>query len=78
MFTGTLTEEEMEDDHPRELEALRDGTAPALPPAEVVRRRRAVFLPLAVLASALLAAGLYTFVTFEQTAIATVPPPSSK
>jgi cytochrome b subunit of formate dehydrogenase len=78
MFTGTLSEEEMREHHPRELEALAAGTGPVLPPLDVLRRRRAVFLPVAVLVSVLLVAGLYVFVTFEETAIATVPPPSSR
>jgi hypothetical protein len=77
MFTGTLSEEEMREHHPRELDVLAAGAGPALPSPEVLRHRRAVFLPVAVLVSALLA-GLYTFVTFEETAIATVLPPSSK
>jgi cytochrome b subunit of formate dehydrogenase len=78
MFTGTLSEEEMREHHPRELEALAAGTGPAPPPPEVLRRRRAVFVPVAVLVSALLVSGLYAFVTFEETAIATVPLPASK
>jgi cytochrome b subunit of formate dehydrogenase len=79
MFTGTISEEEMREHHPLELEALGAGAAPpALPSPEMRRRRRAVFLPVAILVSALLVAGLYAFVTFEETAIATVPPPSSK
>lgn len=78
MFTGTLTEEEMREHHPRELAALVAGTGPALPPPDVVRRRRARFLPVAILASLLVVWGLYRFVTFEQTALATVSPPSSE
>jgi cytochrome b subunit of formate dehydrogenase len=73
MFTGTLSEEEMLEHHPRELAALRAGTGPTPPPPEVVRRRRAVFVPVALVTFLLLFWGLYTFVTFEQTALTTLP-----
>jgi formate dehydrogenase gamma subunit len=75
MFTGRMTEEEMEHEHPLELERIRAGAAhPDADPVALARRRR-IFLPVAGVVAALLLAGIYWFVTFEQTAITTVPPP---
>jgi formate dehydrogenase gamma subunit len=72
MFTGFLTEEEMEHEHPLELERIRAGKAhPPADPVALARRQR-VFAPVAAVLAILLLAGIYWFVTFEQTAITTV------
>ena len=73
MFTGQMTEAEMEHEHPLELERIKAGAAhPALDPAALAKRQK-VFLPVAAVVAALLLAGIYWFVTFEQTAITTLP-----
>jgi cytochrome b subunit of formate dehydrogenase len=72
MFTGDLDEHEMEAEHPLELERIRAG-APAGSPKEELARRQRVFLPIASVLALMLLAGIYWFVTFEQTAIATLP-----
>lgn len=75
MFTGSLSEDEMRELHPLELEEhLRDPTG-AEWPVDVQLRRRKWFLPVAVVFSLLFIASVYAFVTFEQTALATVSPP---
>jgi formate dehydrogenase gamma subunit len=72
MFTGHMTEEEMEHEHPLELERIKAGTAhPAHDPLTLAKRQKA-FLPVAGVVALLLLAGIYWFVTFEQTAITTV------
>jgi cytochrome b subunit of formate dehydrogenase len=72
MWTGQMTEDEMEHEHPLELEKLKAATAhPAHDPLVIAKRQR-VFLPVAGVVAALLLAGIYWFVTFEQTAITTV------
>jgi hypothetical protein len=80
MFTGTMTEEEMRHEHPLELDELRAheaaGSSPHPDPAGLLKRRR-LFLPVAAALSLALLAGLYLFVTFEQTAIDTVPRPAT-
>jgi hypothetical protein len=73
MFTGWMTEREMREEHPLELEALESGAGSAEPEAGVLRRRRRIFLPVAVALALVLLAGLYRFVTFEETAIPTLP-----
>jgi formate dehydrogenase gamma subunit len=75
MFTGKMTEEEMAHEHPMELAEIKAGTATRTAPVEQVARRRRVYVPVSVVTSILLVAGLVYFMTFEDTAIATVPPP---
>ena len=72
MFTGELSEHEMEAEHPLELERIRAGEPPAANPQLVARRER-LFLPIAGVVALALLAGIYWFVTFEQTAITTLP-----
>lgn len=72
IFTGQLSEHEMELEHPLELERIKAETAPAPDPAAIARRAR-IFLPVAGVLAVVLLAGVYWFVTFEQTAIETLP-----
>lgn len=75
MFNGHLTEEEMVEEHPLELADIKAGTAARpLDPQQVDKRRR-IYLPVYSVIAAVLLAGIYWFVTLEETAIATVPPP---
>jgi formate dehydrogenase gamma subunit len=74
MFTGVLSREEMEHEHPAELEAIEAGHVPSSPTPEVIRRRERAFLPGAALLAVALGFGLLRFITFEQTAITTLPP----
>jgi len=73
MFTGRLSEREMVEEHPLELAALKAGRIPLTVPPDVLRRRRSRFIPIAIIVSTILCVGLYWFVTFEQTAITTIP-----
>lgn len=75
MFTGHMSEHEMEHEHPLELERLKAGGERVLPEPAVLARRQRVYLPVASLLAALLLFGIYWFVTFEQTAITTLPAP---
>ncbi len=74
MFTGWVSRRVMKSKHSIELEAIETGNLPEPPPADVYRNRMRVFVPLAILISTALLAGLVWFVTFEQTAITTIPP----
>ena len=73
MFTGQMSESEMEHEHPLELERLKAGTARRAPDAAGVARRQKIYLPIAGTLALLLLLGIYWFVTFEQTAITTLP-----
>jgi cytochrome b subunit of formate dehydrogenase len=75
MFTGKLTEEEMVHEHPLELAAIKAGTAERVIAAERIARRRRLYISASAVTSILLVVGLIYFMTFEETAIATVPPP---
>jgi hypothetical protein len=62
----------MEHEHPLELARIKAGAAHAAHDPTVLARRQKVFLPVAGVIAAALLAGIYWFVTFEQTAITTV------
>jgi cytochrome b subunit of formate dehydrogenase len=73
MFTGFISRHEMEEEHPLELADIAAGqTVPRIDPA-VLQRRQRIFIPIAAVITVVLLTGLYVFVTFEQTAIDTVP-----
>lgn len=72
MFSGWLSRHEMEEEHPLELAARETTQAQPLEPA-ILRRRQRVYLPAALLFSLVLLVSVYFFVTFEATAITTVP-----
>lgn len=73
MFTGRISRHDMEEEHALELAEIEAGIADRPVDPVSVRRRRLVFLPVAVVISVTLLTGLYFFVTYEQTAITTVP-----
>jgi cytochrome b subunit of formate dehydrogenase len=73
MFTGQMSEAEMEHEHPLELERIKAGTAERVLDPVALARRQKFFLPVAFVLAALLLTGIYWFVTFEQTAIKTLP-----
>jgi hypothetical protein len=74
MFTGYLTHEEMEDEHPQVLADIKAGKRlPQVAPEVLARRRRIFFAVYGVLAIFMLV-GAYFFIAYEETAIATVPP----
>lgn len=74
MFTGYISRHEMEHEHAAELERIESGYIERRPDPAVVRRRALVYGPIVAVIMAALIAGLFYFVTFEQTAIKTLPP----
>jgi cytochrome b subunit of formate dehydrogenase len=73
MFTGKITQEEMEEDHPAELIELQQKKTQDRISLKTLRHRQQIFFPVATVLSLVFISGLYKFVTFEKTAIATVP-----
>lgn len=73
MFTGDIDGHAMVEEHPLELAAIEQGTLRPAPDPGTLRQRMRVFVPLAAMIWLLLAVGLFFFVTYEQTAIATLP-----
>ena len=74
IIKGTVTKDEMEEEHALELEQIEKGKVYVPPPTEVVAKRRRVYLPVATILSLVVAALLIAFITYEETAITTVPP----
>lgn len=77
MFTGKITEHEMLEEHPLELAQIKAGaTTPAKQIDPVAYRKRQLrYGPIAGVLGAVMLFGIYRFMTFEKTAIETVPPP---
>lgn len=73
MFTGYLTEEQMQQEHALELADLRAGVAQRPQEPVALRKRQQLFYPIAGVASVAFLAGIYGFVTFEKTALETLP-----
>lgn len=72
MFTGKLSRKEMEHDHPAELAMIEAGSSPQPPAAPELQRRQRVFLPVAGVLAVVMLAGIYGFVSYEESAITTV------
>jgi cytochrome b subunit of formate dehydrogenase len=73
MWTGDLTEEEMAEFHPKELDDIEAGRVPPKPDLETARKRQRIFVPVASVLVLALVIGVYLFATYEETAITTVP-----
>ncbi|HET9905310.1 MAG TPA: cytochrome b/b6 domain-containing protein [Anaerolineales bacterium] len=77
MVTGMQTEEEMQDEHPLELEEIKSGVANRRPDAQTIRKRQLVFFPVAALMTILMLTGVYRYITAEETALTTISPIST-
>jgi cytochrome b subunit of formate dehydrogenase len=77
MFTGKQTEQEMLHEHPLELADIKAGLIERPVDPRTLRKRKAIYYPLAgILATAMLF-GIYGFIGVEKTAITTVLPISN-
>jgi formate dehydrogenase gamma subunit len=74
MYTGKISEETMLHDHPIELADIKAGTAKIPVTPEGVAKRRRIYLPIYTVVAAIMLVGVYFFVAYEATAIATIPP----
>ncbi len=74
MFNGHLSEEEMLEEHPLELADRKAGVAERPIDPRSFSRRRRLFIPVYAVCAALLIFGIVAFVSFEETAIETIPP----
>jgi cytochrome b subunit of formate dehydrogenase len=73
MFTGKLSREEMEHEHPAELAAIDAGKHRAPVSAGELRKRQLIFAPFALVSIAVFAFGIYYLVGYETTALTTLP-----
>ncbi|MBI5293919.1 MAG: hypothetical protein HY869_00475 [Chloroflexi bacterium] len=69
MFTGKLSREEMEHEHPAELAQIDAGKKPDPIPPAVLRKRQYIYAPIAIVILALFSYGFYFFVGYETTAV---------
>jgi hypothetical protein len=74
MFTGSLSRAQMAQEHGAELAEIESGQLPEPPSPLVLRQRERIFMPAAAALTVVALIGLYFFVTFEETAITTIPP----
>jgi cytochrome b subunit of formate dehydrogenase len=74
MFTGYLTEQEMIDEHTLELADIKAGLDQIPQDPKQVERRKKIFFPTYTFVAAVMVVGVFLFVAYEETAIATVPP----
>lgn len=74
MWTGKLSEEEMLHEHPLELADIKAGSASHEVAPEVLKKRRRIYYPIAIVLALAMLFGIYAFATMEQTAITTVLP----
>ena len=74
MYNGKITEETLLHDHPIELADIKAGTAKPPVTSEGVAKRRRIYIPIYTVVAAIMLVGVYFFIAYEATAIATVPP----
>jgi len=73
IFTGKLSREEMEHEHPAELAMMDAGEHHDPIPAAVIRKRQMIYTPIAIAILAIFSYGFYYFIGYETTAVTTVP-----
>jgi cytochrome b subunit of formate dehydrogenase len=73
IFTGTLSREEMEHEHPAELASIDADEHNDPIPAAVLRKRQMIYTPAAIAILAIFSYGFYFFVGYETTAVTTLP-----
>ena len=78
MWTGEMKEGEMLHEHPLELADIKAGLANIPVSPDVLRKRKAVYYPIAGLLTVVMLAGVYGFVSSEETALKTIPPQPSQ
>ena len=74
MWTGHQTEAEMLHEHPLELADIKAGIADRPVDPKTLRKRQIVYIPVAVILSAVMLLGVYGFVFSEDTAVVEPPP----
>jgi formate dehydrogenase gamma subunit len=78
MFTGRLSKHQMEEEHGEERHRLFEEKGRLASMPSVLRRRRIMFAPVAIVIAAVGVGSIYWGATAEKTAIATLPAPLSK
>lgn len=74
MFTGYLSEKEMREEHPIELANIKAGLKDHLMHPTILQKRRRTFFGAYSIIAVILLLTVYLFISFEETAITTIPP----
>jgi cytochrome b subunit of formate dehydrogenase len=74
MWTGKMTETQMLHEHPLELADIKAGVANRRPDPKTLRKRQRIYFPIAAILTVGMLAGIYGFISTENTALTTVPP----
>jgi len=74
MWTGYQTESEMLHEHPLELADIKAGMTDKPIDTKTLRKRQLTYIPVAILLSAVMLAGVYGFIFTEDTAVSEPPP----
>ena len=74
MVTGKLSRKEMEEEHPRELDAIEQGQAELESDTAVIKKRQRIYFPVASVLAVVMLFGIYRLTNLESTAITTLPP----
>ena len=69
MFTGKITREEMEHEHPAELAMIESSKHHEPIPAAVIKKRQKIYTPIAIAILVVFSYGFYYFVGYETTAV---------
>jgi hypothetical protein len=77
MFNGSLTEKEMLHEHPLELADIKAGIATRPVTEKQIAQRKRIFWPVYGVVGLVLLAGVYLFVSYETTAVTSVPDPET-
>ena len=73
MFNGKLNEHQMQNEHAQELAQINQAKADVRPSPDVIKKRERIFIPVATLASVVMLVLLYLFISYEGTALTTLP-----
>ena len=73
IFTGKLSREEMEHEHPAELAMMDAGEHINVIPDAVLRKRQMIYTPITIAILAVFSYGFYFFIGYETTAVTTLP-----
>ena len=74
MIKGTLSKQEMEEEHALELAEIEAGKTPEPLSTQERSKRMRIFIPVSAVVTLVLVVVIFQFLTFENTAIRTVPP----
>ena len=74
MWTGKMTEEQMQHEHPLELADIKAGVPDQEQDPVKIRKRQKIYFPIASVLTLVMLAGIFGFINAEDTALTTVPP----